>query len=55
MNGAGSGARRGDRSSTDELQEDRVRRVVEPLPSGGGESESSARDIEHVRDLGLIA
>ena len=39
----------------DKLQEDRVRRVVEPLLSGGGESESSARDIEYVRDLGLIA
>ena len=39
----------------DKLQEDRVRRVVEPLLSGGGESEPSARDIEYVRDLGLIA
>ena len=39
----------------DKLQEDRVRRVVEPLLSGGGESETSARDLEYVRDLGLIA
>ena len=39
----------------DKLQEDRVRRVVEPLLSGSGENESSARDIEYVRDLGLIA
>ena len=39
----------------DKLREDRVRRVVEPLLSGGAERESSARDIEYVRDLGLIA
>ena len=39
----------------DKLQEDRVRRVVEPLLSGGDERASSARDIEYVRDLGLIA
>ena len=39
----------------DKLREDRVRRVVEPLLSGGDESDSSARDIEYVRDLGLIA
>ena len=39
----------------DKLQEDRVRRVVEPLLSGGDEREFSARDIEYVRDLGLIA
>ena len=39
----------------DKLREDRVRRVVEPLLSGGGENESSARDIEYARDLGLIA
>ena len=39
----------------DKLQEERVRRVVEPLLSGSGESGSSARDIEYVRDLGLIA
>ena len=32
-----------------------MRRVVEPLLSGGDESDSSARDIEYVRDLGLIA
>ena len=39
----------------DKLQEDRVRRVVGPLLSGGDEREFSARDIEYVRDLGLIA
>ena len=39
----------------DKLQEDRVRRVIEPLLSGSGEHESSARDIEYVRDLGLVA
>ena len=39
----------------DKLQEDRVRRVVEPLLSGGEEREFSARDLEYVRDLGLVA
>ena len=39
----------------DKLQEDRVRRVVEPLLSGASEDESSAPDLEYVRDLGLIA
>ena len=38
----------------DKLQEDRVRRVIEPLLSGG-ERVFSARDLEYVRDLGLIA
>lgn len=39
----------------DKLNEDRVRRVIEPLLSGGDEFEFSQRDIEYVRDLGLIA
>ncbi len=39
----------------DQLREDRVRRVVGPLLSGGDEREFSARDIEYARDLGLIA
>ena len=39
----------------DKLQEERVRRVVEPLLSGGDEREFSARDLGYVRDLGLIA
>ena len=39
----------------DKLQEDRVRRVVEPLLSGGDQSAFSSRDLEYVRDLGLIA
>ena len=39
----------------DKLREDRVRRVVEPLLSGTSEDDSSASDLEYVRDLGLIA
>ena len=39
----------------DKLQEERVRRVVEPLLSGGAERGFKARDLEYVRDLGLIA
>ena len=39
----------------DKLRETRVRRVVEPLLSGGDEREFSARDLEYVRDIGLIA
>ena len=39
----------------DKLQEERVRRVIEPLLSGGDERAFTTRDIEYVRDLGLIA
>ena len=39
----------------DKLREDRVRRVVEPLLSGGAERGFAARDLEYVRDLGLVA
>ena len=39
----------------DKLQEDRVRRVIEPLLSGGDERDFSARDLEYTRDLGLVA
>ena len=39
----------------DKLREERVRRVVAPLLSGGAEPEFTARDLEYVRDLGLIA
>ena len=39
----------------DKLQEDRVRRVIEPLLTGTGENRSSSRDLEYARDLGLIA
>ena len=39
---------------TDKLREPRVRRVIEPLLSGG-DGEHSNRDFEYVRDLGLIA
>ena len=38
----------------DKLQEDRVRRVVEPLLAGG-EPRHASRDLEYVRDLGLVA
>ena len=36
------------------LEEERVRRVVEPILSGG-EVQHQARDLEYVRDLGLLA
>ena len=39
----------------DKLQEKRVQRVIEPLLSGGEDSDFSTRDLEYVRDLGLIA
>ena len=39
----------------DKLQEERVRRIVEPLLSGAEKSEFSTPDLEYVRDLGLIA
>ena len=39
----------------DKLREDRVRRVIEPLLSGGDRREFAARDLEYVRDLGLVA
>ena len=39
----------------DKLREDRVRRVVEPLLSGGDERTFTAPDLGYVRDLGLIA
>ena len=39
----------------DKLKEDRVRRVVEPILSGDGEGAFTDRDIEYVRDLGLVA
>ena len=32
-----------------------MRRVIEPLLSGGDERAFTARDLEYVRDLGLIA
>ena len=38
----------------DKLEEPRVRRVIEPMLSGG-ERAFTARDVEYVRDLGLIA
>ena len=41
---------------TDKLQEERVRRVVEPLLSSGDEERHfTDRDLEYVRDLGLVA
>ncbi len=39
---------------THKLEEERVRRVVEPLLSGG-EVRHDGRDLEYVRDLGLLA
>ena len=39
----------------DKLKEERVRRVVEPLLSGGEQRHFADRDIEYVRDLGLLA
>ena len=38
----------------DKLREDRVRRVVEPMLSGG-ERRATTRDVEYARDLGLLA
>ena len=40
---------------TDKLQEDRVRRVIEPILVGGDGWDSTIDDIEYVQDLGLIA
>ncbi|MCY4454042.1 MAG: ATP-binding protein [Immundisolibacterales bacterium] len=41
---------------TDKLQEERVRRVVEPLLSGAEAADSiAADDLQYVRDLGLVA
>ncbi|MDE2740135.1 MAG: AAA-like domain-containing protein [Gemmatimonadota bacterium] len=39
----------------DKLKEERVRRVVEPLLSGGEQRHFADRDLEYVRDLGLLA
>ena len=39
---------------THKLEEERVRRVVEPMLSGG-EARHHTRDLEYVRDLGLVA
>ena len=39
----------------EKLNQGRVRRVIEPLLGGGEDLEFSERDIEYVRDLGLIA
>ena len=42
----------------DKLREERVRRVIEPVLSGGagsGADKASPDDVEYVRDLGLVA
>ena len=39
----------------EKLKEDRVRRVIEPLLSGAERRHYTARDLEYVRDLGLVA
>ena len=41
--------------SADKLRGERVRRVIEPMLSGADERHAASRDIDHVRDLGLIA
>ena len=40
---------------TDKLQEDRVRRVIEPMLTGSDWPAFTDQDLEYVRDLGLIA
>ena len=37
------------------LEEERVRRVIEPMLSGAPRRSYSARDLEYARDLGLVA
>jgi len=39
----------------DKLREDRVRRVILPMLAGSGDWDYSVRDLEYVRDLGLVA
>ena len=39
----------------DKLKEERVRRVVEPILAGRSEAEYDDRDLEYVRDLGLVS
>ncbi len=39
----------------DKLQEERVRRVIEPILSGTAQGKVRGRDLEYVRDLGLVA
>ena len=39
----------------DKLKEDRVRRVIEPMLVGSDTGERQDRDLEYVRDLGLVA
>ncbi len=38
-----------------QLEEERVRRVIEPVLSGAAAGQSSPADLEYVRDLGLLA
>ena len=39
----------------DKLREERVKRVIEPMLSGAAHRNYTARDLEYVRDLGLVA
>ena len=39
----------------DKLREERIQRVIEPMLSGASQPSSTARDLEYVRDLGLVA
>ena len=43
------------RSLAERLQEDRLRRVVEPLLTGDDQPTFSAEDLEYAQDLGLVA
>ena len=40
---------------TDKLREERVRRVILPMLAGSTQAAWSVRDLEYVRDLGLVA
>ena len=39
----------------DKLQEERVQRVIQPMLNGATQRSYTARDLEYVRDLGLVA
>ena len=39
----------------DKLREDRVRRVILPMVAGSSDHSLRARDLQYVRDLGLVA
>ena len=39
----------------DKLQEERVQRVIQPMLSGAAHRSYATRDLEYVRNLGLVA